>query len=331
MAACAKPCKPSANDESDDIMATKIKTFEIDGKKWILPATWEQQGEGFRNFKSRPDDVWIMTQPRSGTTLTQELVWLLMNNLDFETSKKFHLSERSFELAFSLFPGMWKKCRVLRPSLENPKELEALPVDTTKPAYEVYADVPSPRVIKTHFALSVHKDILDSGCKIVYMMRNPKDMMISRARFGMSGPQPFYSGTIQDALKIYIEEDGPWGPYWQHVKEACDHRDHPNLLFMYYEELRTNLPAAIKKIAAFLGKSYTDEQVGELAAHLDIDSFRKNPMVNELPGCNIPSFIGKGRVDGWKEIFTPELEAAADRWIEENTKGTDIMLPYRQK
>lgn len=42
------------------------KVFEIDGKRWYLPSTWAEQGEGFRNFKAKPEDIWIMTQPRSG-------------------------------------------------------------------------------------------------------------------------------------------------------------------------------------------------------------------------------------------------------------------------
>lgn len=46
--------------------------------------------------------------------------------------------------------------------------LELVPVDGSKPGYEVYANMPSPRIIKTHFALSVHKGLLDSGCKVTH-------------------------------------------------------------------------------------------------------------------------------------------------------------------
>uniref|UniRef100_T1GQK1 Sulfotransferase domain-containing protein n=1 Tax=Megaselia scalaris TaxID=36166 RepID=T1GQK1_MEGSC len=40
--------------------------------------------EPFLNFDVFEDDVWIVTFPKCGTTWTQEMVWLLMNNLDFE-------------------------------------------------------------------------------------------------------------------------------------------------------------------------------------------------------------------------------------------------------
>ena len=36
----------------------------------------------------------MMSYPRSGTTWTQELVWLLANNLDYESAKSRLLTER---------------------------------------------------------------------------------------------------------------------------------------------------------------------------------------------------------------------------------------------
>jgi len=32
----------------------------------------------------REDDVWVVTPPKCGTTWMQELLWLLINNCDFE-------------------------------------------------------------------------------------------------------------------------------------------------------------------------------------------------------------------------------------------------------
>lgn len=38
-----------------------------------------------------------MTLMRSGTIMTQELVWLLLNNLDFEKAKMFIILQRTPE------------------------------------------------------------------------------------------------------------------------------------------------------------------------------------------------------------------------------------------
>lgn len=41
------------------------------------------------------DDVWLVTCRKSGTTWMQELLWLVLNDFDFETAKKEHLEIRS--------------------------------------------------------------------------------------------------------------------------------------------------------------------------------------------------------------------------------------------
>lgn len=43
----------------------------------------------------RDEDVLIMTFPRSGTTWTQELVWCMMHDLDFDTASSTPLPMRS--------------------------------------------------------------------------------------------------------------------------------------------------------------------------------------------------------------------------------------------
>jgi len=89
----------------------------------------------------------------------------------------------------------------------------------------------------------------------------------------------------------------------------------------------------IKKIAKFLGKTYTDEQVDKVVDYLDIKNFRKNAMVNgsELKACNIiqpDNFVRKGGSGNWKNMFTPEIDAKADKWIEENLSDTDLRFPF---
>lgn len=46
-------------------------------------------------FKAREDDTWVVTTMKSGTTWTQELTWLILNNYDFETASAKVLMQRS--------------------------------------------------------------------------------------------------------------------------------------------------------------------------------------------------------------------------------------------
>lgn len=75
-------------------LGEKTGFVQVGPKKWFFPSKYIDDGKHFYNFKVRSDDTWVVTFPRSGTTWTQELVWLISNNLDFETAKKINLDDR---------------------------------------------------------------------------------------------------------------------------------------------------------------------------------------------------------------------------------------------
>lgn len=57
-------------------------------------SSFAKYAEEFYNFQARSDDIWIATFPRSGTTMTQELIWLIANDFDYERAKQEYLMER---------------------------------------------------------------------------------------------------------------------------------------------------------------------------------------------------------------------------------------------
>lgn len=67
---------------------------QVGPEGYFFPHKYKVQAELYYNFEARPDDVWITTVPRSGTTWTQELIWLLANGLDFEKAQQRPLTER---------------------------------------------------------------------------------------------------------------------------------------------------------------------------------------------------------------------------------------------
>lgn len=86
-------------------------------------------------------------------------------------------------------------------------------------------------------------------------------------------------------------------------------------------------------MAKFLGKTYTDEEINKVIDYLDIKNFRNNPMVNgsELETCGMmkeKNFVRKGGSGDWKNHFTPEINAKAEKWIEENLRDTDLRFPF---
>lgn len=300
-------------------------------QKYFFPHKYVTEGEGFHNFKARKDDTWVASFPRSGTTWTLELVWLLSNNLDYETASKRYLAERFPFLEFSMFnhPDVTLEFLEMNKGDEAKQQLCR---EIAKPGYEVIATIPSPRFIKTHFPFSMLPGLLDVGCKVVYVARNPKDVVVSWYNLNQAIKTQGYVGDFATFWDYFENNLTPWSPYFAHLKEAWALKNHPNLLFMFYEEMTYDFPKAIRKVAKFLGKAYTDEQFDKLAQYLHITNCRNNPMVNysELKACGIikaDNFVRKGGCGGWKDMFTPEISAKADKWIEENLRDTDLRFP----
>ena len=50
------------------------------------------------NMEVTENDIWVVTYPRSGTTWTQEMVWNIVNDLDFEKAKKTDIDVKFFFL-----------------------------------------------------------------------------------------------------------------------------------------------------------------------------------------------------------------------------------------
>lgn len=56
-------------------------------EKWITLEFYAENADEVYNFEARPDDVYISTFSRSGTTWVSEMMWLLCNNFNYEAAK----------------------------------------------------------------------------------------------------------------------------------------------------------------------------------------------------------------------------------------------------
>ena len=59
-----------------------------------LSLRYKEWAEKIKNFEVFDDDVWLVTYPKSGTTWSQEMLYLLKNDLDYEKAAKSVLNER---------------------------------------------------------------------------------------------------------------------------------------------------------------------------------------------------------------------------------------------
>ncbi|XP_026687027.1 sulfotransferase 4A1 isoform X2 [Diaphorina citri] len=307
---------------------------QVGPERYLFPSKYESDAEKIYNFPVRPDDVWVVTFPRSGTTWTQELVWLIANGLNYEEARTTPLTERFPFLEFNVFVDNVRLTEFRAENSGNLEHQEIIDFIAT-PQYEKLRGRTGRRFIKTHIPLSLlPPDLMTSGAKVIYVARNPKDVAVSYFNLYKLFRTLDFTGDFDTFWNYFQNDLVGWAPYWNHVKEGWSHRDNPNVLFLFYEDMNKDLPSCIHRVSEFLSTPLTQDQIEQLAAYLDIKNFRANPSVNfdqliRVGVCRAQSdgFIRQGKSGGWKSKFSSELNMQADKWIEENLRNTDIRFP----
>lgn len=202
---------------------------QIGAEKWILPEKYSEYAETIYNFKARSDDVYICTFPRSGTTWTQEMIWLICNNLDYDTAKKVPLTQRfpfleyDFKLlTYSYFFFFTDKQSTFRIHLlfnerfvqqesgdmmDEAKAAEMAAI--MSPIYEKLEAQTTPRLIKTHLSFNLMpRNIKEVGAKVVYIARNPKDVAASYYHFHKYAPTFGFTGDFELFLQYFRDDLG---------------------------------------------------------------------------------------------------------------------------
>lgn len=245
-----------------------------------------QRFEQIRNFTLQDDDVVIDSFPKSGTTWLQQIVWLILNGERAENDGQN--MEQRFPYIEYEYPGL--------------KEI---------------AKLRSPRLMKSHLPYSCLPAGLEDGCgKVIYIARNAKDVCVSYYHFYRMLSMVKYHGSFTDFCKLFTSGRVAYGPWQDHVLDYWQHRHDKNVLFLFYEDLHQKPEEMVRKIAEFLGRSLTAEQISYVVRRTRFDVMKQDSSVNyswwdEL-GMRLRSesqFMRKGVVGDWVNYFTDDVEA----------------------
>ncbi|XP_075969855.1 sulfotransferase 1C4-like [Anticarsia gemmatalis] len=311
-----------------------IESIRVGPKGYLMQKRFRDHAEDFYNLPIRPDDLFVVSYQRSGTTLTQELTWLLMNNLDYTTALNVPISHRyPFLEIFMYYEDFRKEQQKNSYDVETKEKLQKTLEVMSLPVVEKLAAMPSPRFIKTHMPLSLLTPTLVDTAKTVYIARDPRAVAVSSYHHAKLFKVLDFAGEFKEFWHLFRKDRYMITPFFEHLKEAWEKRHHPNMLFLFYEEFAKDLPATIRRVAAFVGKELNDEQMARLCDHMSVENFKKNKSVNYEDlrefGFFLPNetFIRKGKSDDWRNYFDEELSLDAQRWIDDNLKDTDLRFP----
>nr|XP_043609630.1 cytosolic sulfotransferase 15-like [Erigeron canadensis] len=208
-------------------------------------------------FQARSTDIYLATLPKSGTTWIKALVFAIVNRDRYKTKP---LSSHPLQNSNPHNCVPFVECEVLRNS----------------PSYVI--DEHSPRLFATHIPYtSLPQSIHESGCRLVYMSRNPKDVLVSLFHFANKVRRDPL--TIEEGFEMFKKGVIPNGPYWDHVKGyyKASIEQPTRIMFLTYEDMKSDTTENVKRLAKFLGYPFTEEEKANGKEELEIGGTISQP------------------------------------------------------
>lgn len=242
------------------------------------------------DFRPRPDDVFIATYPRSGTTWMQMILYQMTSDGEMN------------------FGHITQVCPWFERAIVNGRDLEAQP---------------SPRVFKTHLRFWL---LPGKPCKHICVVRNGQDVAVSlfhfyRSHFG-------FKGDFAAFFKMFMGGKVEGGSWFTHVAGWWAHRNDSNVLFLRYEALSSDLEASVRKIAAFLDLEISPEHMRRILERSSF-SFMKQ-YENQFDhttewmweqGMARDSFLRKGKTGEGLNELSPEQRKSFDQLFDRKLGG----------
>jgi len=241
----------------------------------------QMAGRGVTVF---PDDVFLVSYPRSGNTWAR----FLISNLVFpdDPTTFTNVEARIPEIYF------------------NPDH--------------VMRRLPRPRILKSHECFQPHYP------RIIYIVRDPRDVAISFYHHNVKWRNIPDDYPMEEFVPRFMaaEFDTRWGSWSDHIMSWLSMRQgRKEFLFLRYEDMKKDPSAALTRIAVFLKEcSFPDFEVNEkrLAHAVQFSSpERMRQLEKEQAGKWVLTkqtrgdkpFVRTATAGGWKSVLTPKSVA----------------------
>ncbi|CAI0545413.1 unnamed protein product [Linum tenue] len=263
------------------------------------------------HFTPEPNSTILCSYPKTGTT------WL--KALSFAITTRTHYPPSQSPL-LSRFPHDCVPFFELAPSVARNKLLVATHIPyTSLPAAAAAA----------------------SGCKLAYICRDPKDVVVSLWQFQRKQKKEDDDDGdadmgIEEAFEQFCEGNSVAGPYWDHVlgywRASLEFPE--RVLFVRYEELKRETERCVKALADFLGCGFSleEEKQGIVQGIIDLCSIESLKGLDVTkngrfaPTENNSSFYRKGEVGDWRNFLTEEMGARLDKIMADRFAGSGLGL-----
>jgi len=234
-----------------------------------------------RNFIVFPDDVFLVSYPRSGNTWSR---FLIANLISPHRPVTFQNIER-------FIPDI---------CVQPKRYLRTLP---------------RPRIIKSHEYFDPRYK------KVIYIVRDPRDVALSYYRFHLKFGRFKRDYPIEKYTESFVAgELDQYGSWAENVGSWLVARHHqPGFLLLHYEAMLANPVAELAKAAHFLGIEGTQERLANAVERSSVDRMRQLEatqadkwIVTKGRPKDIP-FVGAATSGGWRSALPPQSVAIIEK------------------
>lgn len=248
-------------------------------------------------------DVFVATQMKCGTTWMQQIVYETLSR------GRGDLSDAGHRHLYAASP--W-----LEASFSVPLERAPRVGD------------PPRRVIKTHLPAVLCP--FSTEARYVYVARHPVACFASCVDFVrfLGGPMAPSRARLLD---WFCGDDMWWGAWPDHVEGWWRRAaEHPNVLFLHYEEMLEDLPGAVGRVASHLAVELAPEEREAVVHKGGYDFMKRHEEVFEMspPGLlddQTGSFFVSGRADRGGAV-APDERRRIERFVRERLRGASYPL-----
>ncbi|XAR71547.1 Quercetin-3-sulfate 4'-sulfotransferase [Bertholletia excelsa] len=273
------------------------------------------------HFSALPTDILLATSPKSGTTWLKALIFAVVNRRRFNFSTHPLLTNGPHDCVPFL------EAIIAQKNLINPSS--------------------SQRLLATHIPYPLlPPSVRSSGCRVVYLYRNPKDVLVSSWYYMTKlRPKELPPLSLEQAFDLFSRGVSHFGPFWDHAlgywKESLESPE--KVLVLAYEDFKMEPCVHAKRLAEFLRCPFSceEEEQGTVQEIVRLCSFENlsNLKVNKTglqqftPHLAVENrnFFRKGEVGDWKNHLTDEMSEHLDQITEEKFRDTGLIFHVPQK
>ncbi|XP_077313535.1 sulfotransferase 2B1-like [Lithobates pipiens] len=281
--------------------------FEYKGVR-LAQKVYSEESIGYveNELKVLDDDIFNVSYPKSGTNWMAEILTLIKHNGDATICQSIPIFERA----------PWQELVGFQ---EKEKKLT------------------QPRIISSHLPQHLFaKSFFKSKAKIIYTMRNPKDIIVSLFHFTKIVKIFKECENFQQLIEDFVKGNALYGSWFDHVKGWMQVKDDSRFFFITYEELLKDPRGSVVKLSKFLGKQLDDGQIDSVLKHSSFNNMKENKMSNwtqmksDLFDHTKGSFIRKGVSGDWKNHFTVAQSEYFDKIYQEKMKDLNMSFFWEQ-